>query len=212
MVLNDSGNISSPQRAPQLGAPSQAMNTTASSPAQGSSYSSLPAYDEAMALPTAASHVYLSPRSSPVSSPRNQSPRAAAAQSPHAIPRGSQPGSNMGPPLVPADWELRKKDGRVYYADLTTRKTHWPPPKGWRVKKHTDGRLYYVHNETKSSHWHLPPPEWEICKSPAGSVYFFDKKTKEMHTKVPAPTSTAPTASPTASPVAKKKVIVIKRR
>lgn len=129
----------------------------------------LPDYNTALAMPTA-----------------NVSPPILHTNSIQSPPVWTSP-RNQQLPLVPSDWEERNRDGKRYYADLTTKKTHWPPPTGWRVKKHTDGRIYYVHIPTKSSHWYLPPPNWEVCTSPGGNVYFFDTKTKEMHTKVPPP-------------------------
>lgn len=137
-------------------------------PREAAASSQLPDYNSALAMPTA--------------SPSPRSLHRGITNSPAQSPR-----TNSTPPLVPADWEERSKNGKKYYADLTTRTTHWPPPKGWRVKKHTDGRIYYVHIETHSSHWYLPPSHWEVCKSQGGNVYFFDTKTKEMHTKVPRP-------------------------
>ena len=91
--------------------------------------------------------------------------------------------------MVPRDWELRVKDGREYYADLSTRKTHWPPPSGWNVKKvPQSGRLYYEHIPTRSTHWALPPPTWEVCRrGDDGEVYFYDTKTGKSYQDLPLP-------------------------
>ncbi|KZT54084.1 hypothetical protein CALCODRAFT_500312 [Calocera cornea HHB12733] len=99
---------------------------------------------------------------------------------------------------LPPNWEKRRaSNGRPYYVDHCTRKTHWlhphnpdspwstePLPAGWEIWMTSENNIYYVDHNTKSTslwdprypvgNWRKPPLEdcWEMRRRPDGEVYW----------------------------------------
>ena len=84
---------------------------------------------------------------------------------------------------LPYGWEVKLIQGRKFYVDHTTRKTHWVPPwlpQHWEMHVDPRSRLpYYLNLNTRSSQWQAPiPPGWQMLFEPKyGRPYLRDTTT-----------------------------------
>jgi hypothetical protein len=108
--------------------------------------------------------------------------------------------SNRQAPLSFHGEELVSSDGRMYYANHTTRTTAWRRPSSeiggdyannqaglpaaWEALVESDGRTYYANHESRTTTFDRPegptgelPAGWEMLRTPPGVAYLADHNT-----------------------------------